>query len=41
MKVALLRSEPRGLGRSFGGFECVKVKKLEMTEPFLGDGGLI
>jgi len=38
---ALRRSKPRGLGRSYGGFECENVKKLKMTEPFLGDGGLI
>ena len=38
---ALRRSEPRGLGRSYGGFECENVKKLKMTEPFLGNGSLI
>ncbi len=28
-QVALRRSKPRGLGRSYGGFECEKVEMCE------------
>ena len=33
-----MRNSEKG---GFEGFECVNVKKLKMTEPFFGDGGLI